>query len=107
MPKPNPYERPDPDRVPSHVVSHLPETAYAVNRESGELVIIKRGVRGYYPYLEPDPRNATTCATLNERMGVTPAQAAAMEWGSLFGWHTPGAEPANYNDDGTLRRRPA
>ena len=33
-------------------------------------------------------------------MGVTKAQAAAMEAGSMFGWHVPGADPKNYDDNG-------
>lgn len=40
-------------------------------------------------------------AELNRLEGVTPAQAKAMEIGSMFGWACPGADPDNYNDDGT------
>ena len=32
--------------------------------------------------------------------GMTKAQAAAMEAGSMFGWHVPGADPKNYDDNG-------
>lgn len=100
MTKPNIFERPDPDRVPTHV--DLPELAYVVHPE-GELVIVKRGERGYYPYGPKSDFNTTVAASLNQRMGVTPTQAEAMAWGSMFGWHTPGADPANYDADGRLR----
>ena len=33
---------------------------------------------------------------------VTVAQRKAMEWGSIFGWDVPAANPDNYNPDGTF-----
>lgn len=41
---------------------------------------------------------------LNKRDNVTPAQANAMEIGSMFGWNCPGADPDQYNEDGTPKR---
>lgn len=104
MTKSNPFERPDPERVPSHV--ELPELAYVVSAGDTALVIVKRGELGFYPYGPASPHNQSVADELNARMGVTKAQAAAMEFGSLFGWHVPGANPANYDEDGKLIRRP-
>lgn len=42
---------------------------------------------------------------LNTVLGVTKAQAAAMCIGSFGAWHTPLANPDNYNEDGTVPGR--
>ena len=42
---------------------------------------------------------------LNEQIGVTRAQAAAMLAGSMFGWAGPGADPANYDAQGQPVRK--
>lgn len=89
------------DRFPT--APGLPETAYAVHLVDGSLIIIARGEEGYYPYAEPSPANEQVAATLNAKMGVSAAQAAAMVAGSIFGWHVPGADPARYTDDGRLK----
>lgn len=80
----------------------LPETAYAIMPTTGDVVIISRGEMGYH-----DPgygqRDEEAVKRLNERMGVTPAQAAAMFNGSLFGWHTPAANPDAYDENGVFK----
>ena len=38
---------------------------------------------------------------MNRNIGVTPAQREAMKAGSMFGWHTPAADPKNYTEKGT------
>lgn len=84
----------------------LPETAYGVEPSSGNTIIIKRGERGYYdPGYGVQPEG--TVATLNTRMGVTPAQAAAMEFGSMFGWDVPGANVDSYDENGRFKRKGA
>lgn len=79
----------------------LPEMCWTVLESTSEMVIIKRGERGYYPQNpENAPWGAENCDTLNERMGVTKGQEQAMKTGSMFGWNVPGSNPANYNDNG-------
>ena len=42
-------------------------------------------------------------AQLNKSIGVSPAQAAAASFGSMFGWDKPGANPAEYDESGAPR----
>ena len=37
---------------------------------------------------------------LNSEMGVTKAQAMAMQGGATMGWDTPAADPKNYDEQG-------
>lgn len=67
-------------------MNNLPEMCMSLLHGTGEPIIIKRGKSGYYPY-HGDPDD------FNKSAGVTPAQVAAMEVGSMFGWHVPGADP--------------
>ncbi len=69
-------------------LAKLPEIAYANHPETGQVVAIKRGERGYFPI---DTR--MTSAQLNMKEGVKPAQAAAMLAGSMRGWAVPEADP--------------
>ena len=69
-------------------LAKLPPFCASRHRATGAPTLIKRGVAGYWlasPDLDPDAFNA--------RHGVTPAQAEAMEIGSMFGWDVPGADP--------------
>jgi len=52
-------------------------------------ILIKRGQMGYYPAPNIDPDE------FNAERGITDAQKQAMEAGSMFGWHVPGANPEN------------
>lgn len=74
---------------------NLPEISYARNLTDGQIIAIKRGETGYYLY--PTEK---TVDELNQTLGVTKAQAAAMQFGSMFGWNTPGANPAAYDSNG-------
>lgn len=101
--------------TPQEMETLLPELCYVANTvaEPGSRIgIIKRGERGYY---RTDIDNAkatldeikTIVPYFNGKLGVTPAQAMAMEMGSMFGWDTPGADPRHYNEAGRPNREAA
>ncbi len=74
----------------------LPETCFSVLPSTGELILIKRGGKGYYPSewsLSTREENEKLAVQMNEREGITAAQRMAMDAGSMFGWHVPGADP--------------
>lgn len=54
-------------------------------------VMVKRGEQGYYP-LPP----AFDAELYNHNCHVEPAQMQAMLAGSMFGFHTPAADPDTY-----------
>lgn len=77
----------------------LPDLCYTVLESSGELVCVKNGEEGYFrtDYNTDDPaKNRQLADYLNTRLDITPAQVSAMTFGSMFGWHTPGADPKSY-----------
>ena len=83
----------------------LPETCYSTLANTGEIVIIKRGESGYYPTDIPakDIAEAKEIVDeMNEKGGVSKAQAEAMKVGSMFGWAAPAADPASYDKNGKL-----
>lgn len=82
--------------------SSLPERCFGVAEATGEIVILIKGEMGYCPAgARPEGVPLREGAdALNEAMGVTKAQAAAMLAGSLFGWDTPAADPKNYDEQG-------
>ncbi len=83
----------------------LPETCYSTLANTGEIVIIKRGESGYYPTDIPakDLTEAKEIVDeMNEKGGVSKAQAEAMKVGSMFGWAAPAADPASYDKNGKL-----
>ncbi len=69
--------------------------------------VVQKGESGYYTTVYEAPSDEaearTFVAELNAKMGVTPAQASAMEAGSMFGWTVPAADPASYDGDGLLK----
>lgn len=74
-------------------LAKLPEMCASTNLETGEPILIKRGVRGYFPWPIGKPKSADV---FNTRYGVTQAQQLAMEIGSMFGWEVPGADPDSH-----------
>lgn len=71
-------------------VDRLPRTCMSRLMTDGSPIMIKLGESGYHPCkgdLDPDD--------YNKSHGITPAQVAAMEAGSMFGWEIPGADPDN------------
>lgn len=78
----------------------LPEFSFVALSSNDEVVVVKRGVSGYWPYNDGMYKGKDSATTLNVMIDVTPAQAAAMLAGSMFGWNCPGANPDNYDKDG-------
>lgn len=84
--------------------SSLPDYCHSVLPSTGELILIGRGTDGYMPsdkcgYGETGREAADR---LNQQEGITKAQEAAMLAGSMFGRHTPAADPKNYDEQGRL-----
>ena len=75
-----------------------PEVCFSTN-ESGDLIVIRRGSMGYWPYHDAQGRSKDE---LNKIEGVNKSQEAAMKAGSMFGWNTKGADPAYYDQNGQL-----
>ncbi len=84
-------------------VNGLPEFCFQTNNMNEEVILIKRGENGYHRYYDGTIKGKEAAAELNERLGITPAQAEAMLVGSMFGWHVPGARPEMYSEDGRPR----
>ena len=81
----------------------LPEKCFSALESTGEIISITRGENGYtptgqYPQDGISPKEAA--AALNDTIGITRAQEAAMVAGSMFGWDTPAADPKNYDAKG-------
>jgi len=80
---------------------NIPELCYVFIHSANpgkRIGIIKRGESGYYPTDFDSPTASAAIAEqvvnrLNERLGVSPAHAEAMQVGSMFGWNVPGAQP--------------
>ncbi len=86
--------------------SSLPDWCYAVHGETGNIIVIEKGVKGYYdPNIPSKSREESReiADEYNKKLGVSKAQAAAMYWGSLYGFDTSGADPKQYDIDGNLR----
>jgi hypothetical protein len=73
--------------------------------------LIKSGEIGYYPVktfndppLQKNETNDQFVDRMNATNGVTKGQRKAMQWGSQFGWHTPGANSDLYNEDGSMKK---
>ena len=84
--------------------SSLPDRCYVYLMATGELGIVEKGLAGYSPtYITPAAGGGKELAAeMNKENGVTPAQAAAMSAGSMFGWDCPAADPKNYDENGNL-----
>ena len=82
--------------------SSLPEKCFAVAPGTDEIVIITKGADGW----EPAGQRPEGCSPqegadlLNEQMGVTPAQSAAMLAGISQGWASTAADPTAYDAQG-------
>jgi len=82
--------------------SSLPERCFAVAPDTDEIVIIAKGADNW----EPAGQRPEGCSPqegadlLNEQMGVTPAQSAAMLAGISQDWASTAADPAAYDAQG-------
>lgn len=80
----------------------LPPKCFSILPSGTEMIILKRYENGYSP-VKARPEGVSLregVDALNNAMGVTRAQEAAMLAGSMFGWETPAAKPKNYNENG-------
>ena len=88
--------------------SSLPEKCFVYVESTDEIGIVERGEMGYWPagvVPEKGISKRQSVDYLNDAQGVTKAQATAMKAGSLCGWATKAADPANYNDQGELQKQ--
>jgi len=69
----------------------LPMAAATRHPVTGEVILLRPGIKGYFPAPTLDPD------TYNRDMRVTPTQLRAMEIGAIFGFNVPGADP-DYHD---------
>lgn len=82
-------------------INRLPEFCYSVSETTGELIIIKRGESGYYSCsLSTDSaeKNKELMSFNNQKLGVEETVRRAMEFGSMFGWDCPGANPDSWTE---------
>ena len=88
--------------------SDLPDCCYSVNKVTGEVIILKKGEKGFYRTDIPSKgreESRELADYQNEKLGVTKAQEAAMYWGSLNGFDTSGADPKCFNEKGEMLKR--
>lgn len=82
--------------------NELPDFCLSTLPSTGQLIILKRGERGYYAS-DWDTRkreeNQNIAREHNRRRGISDIQEAAMSAGSMFGWNLPGADPQWYLDN--------
>ena len=86
-------------------VAALPQYCYAVvpEKPAGQRIVIIKAREGgcYQTNLDaanlPGDEIRAIVERLNTSLGISPAQAQAMLVGSLFGWHTIGANPSTYS----------
>ena len=82
--------------------NELPDFCLSTIPSTGQLIILKKGERGYYAS-EWDTgnreENRNIAQSHNRRRGISDIQEAAMSAGSMFGWSLPGADPQWYLDN--------
>ena len=76
----------------------LPRYCYSRNSVTGEDVILTFPEKGYRPLRQED--SGKPASVLNQELGVTYQQVAAMQIGSMFSWNVPGADPKSYDESG-------
>lgn len=88
--------------------SSLPETCYVYVPLDDSIGIITKGESecstNYVPNENSEESKVELTRKLNEALGVTKAQAAAMEAALKYGWDAPEANPVNYDKNGVLKQ---
>lgn len=82
--------------------NELPDFCLSTLPSTGQLIILRKGERGYYASdwdTGKREENQNIAQEHNRRRGISDIQEAAMRAGSMFGWHTPGADPQWYLDN--------
>jgi len=82
--------------------SSLPVVCYGKVPEKRAIVMFERGFDGYRS-ASAFTKGRTSQKLVDEwnrDLGVTKAQAAAMQGGAMLGWGTPAADPKNYDEQG-------
>lgn len=92
-------------RIPAN---ELPDFCYSYNETTGEIIVIKKGVEGYYPSniklddtLTGNERKQQAEELIkeqNEILGVTDDQRLQMELNSMFGWDDTKTENKKLNE---------
>ena len=72
----------------------LPKRCFVTHPLECKPVMLVRGEMGYNEIIAFG--GPVTADELNTALGVTPEQVEAMLHGSMFGFHTPGADPRFY-----------
>lgn len=86
--------------------NELPDFCLSTLPSSGQLIILKRGERGYYASdwdTGKREENQNIAQEHNRRRGISDIQEAAMIAGSMFGWSLPGADPQWHLDNARYR----
>lgn len=87
--------------------SSLPKKCFSFLDDTGESIIIERGVTGFQhtgQWVQGGFSPEEGANALNEMVGTSKAQEAAMKAGALFGWDKPEADPQNYDEQGQFRK---
>ena len=86
--------------------NELPDFCLSTLPSTGQLIILKRGERGYYASdwdTGNREENQNIAREHNRQRGISDIQEAAMSAGSMFGWNLPGADPQWYLDNARYR----
>lgn len=87
-------------------IQSLPDYCFGVLLTDKSLIRINTGESGYYrqrdfeSILEKGETTDDLANRLNADMGVNIQQRKAIEFGSMFGWSSPMADPCSYDETG-------